>query len=464
MDPGGTRIPPNALLRGGLKPAELLCNRRAAGRLSVFGLLSIAQFVAPETVRGAQAQSDLSAFPKIVPERDWPWWRGPFRNGHAAAKCRPPIRFGERENVLWRSTVPGRGHSSPIVFDQRIFLATADEANPSQSVLAFSINDGHLLWTAPISRGGFPENNHPKNTEASPTLASDGDHLFAVFFHHRAIHLTALDFDGRAVWERTLGAFHPQKYEYGYAPSPVLYRNLVIVAAEHDGPSWIVALDRRTGREVWRTERPPNITFSTPVVAHVAGRDQLLISGSNHVASYHPANGRLLWQVTGTTAATCGTMVWEGDVVFASGGYPKAETIAVRADGSGQVVWKNNQKCYEQSMIVVGGYLYALTDKGVMYCWRTADGAEMWRQRLAGPVSSSPVYASGHIYWGNEAGTVFVIRPSAERCELVAENRLGTELFASPAVSGDRLIYRFATGHGSQRIETLICISQLAQR
>ncbi len=435
--------------------------RRVLGRWALLAALVILPFCAPWwRGRCAQAQTGVAAFAKIVPDRDWPWWRGPFRNGHAAAACRPPLRFSQREQVQWQTPVPGRGHSSPIVVGDRVFLATADEANPSQSVLAFGLDDGRPLWTTRVSRGGFPENNHPKNTEASPTLASDGEHVFAVFFHHRAIHLTALDLDGRVAWERALGAFHPQKYEYGYAPSPVLYRDFVIVAAEHDGPSWIVALNRRTGQEVWRIQRPPNITFSTPVVAHVAGRDQLLISGSERVASYDPANGRLLWQVPGTTAATCGTMVWEGDVVFASGGFPKAETIAVRADGRGEVLWKNNQKCYEQSMIVVDGFLYALTDKGVLYCWRTADGEQMWRERLAGPVSSSPVYAGGHIYWGNEAGTIYVIRPSPQRCELVAENRLGTELFASPAVSGNRLFYRFASGWGDQRTETLICIGK----
>lgn len=124
----------------------------------------------------------------------------------------------------------------------------------------------------------------------------------------------------------------------------------MIIASEFDGTSAITALDRETGKQLWKTPRRDNITFSTPVVAHVAGKDQLLISGAEKVASYDPANGKLLWDIAGTTHATCGTMVWDGDIVFASGGYPKAETIAVKADGSGKVLWKNNQKCYEESM------------------------------------------------------------------------------------------------------------------
>ena len=152
-------------------------------------------------------------------------------------------------------------------------------------------------------------------------------------------------------------------------------------------------------------------------------------------------------------------MVWHGDIVFASGGYPKAGTYAIRADGSGKVIWQNNQKCYEQSMIVVDGYVYALTDNGILYCWRGKDGQEMWRQRLAGPVSASPVLVGGLIYWDNEAGTFYVFKPNPERFESVAENRLGTEAFASPAVSGNELFLRVASGQKPNRQEFLYCIS-----
>ena len=145
---------------------------------------------------------------------------------------------------------------------------------------------------------------------------------------------------------------------------------------------------------------------------HLAGKDQMLISGVQKVSSYDPANGKVLWSVDGTTFATCGTMVWDGDIVFASGGFPKKETIAVKADGSGRVLWINNQKCYEQSMLAYAGYVYALDDIGVMFCWRGTDGKEMWKERLAGPVSASPVMANGLIYWANELGTLFYVRPN----------------------------------------------------
>ncbi len=412
----------------------------------------------PATAR-VGAQQPLADFPELNAATDWPWWRGPNRNGVAASDCRPPVTFGPNENVKWKAAVPGRGHSSPIVVGKTVYLATADEAAQTHSVLAIDLESGQQKWKVDINRGGFPSKNHPKNTEASPTVASDGQRLFVTCYHHDQVQLTALGLDGNPVWQTKVAEFRPKKYEYGYAPSPLLYGKTVIVASEWDGPSFITALDRVSGQQVWQTPRPNSISFSSPVVANVAGREQLFISGLDRVSAYDPTNGRPLWEVAGTTAATCGTMIWNENMVFASGGYPKAETLAVFADGSGRVAWRNGQKCYEQSMILIDGHIYALTDIGVLVCWRAVDGAEMWRKRLQGPVSASPVYAGGHVYWANEAGTCYVFRPSPERFEGVAENRLGTESFASPAVVGNRLLLRVAESSDSGvRQEMLVCI------
>ncbi len=312
---------------------------------------------------------------------DWPWWRGPQRDGHASVS-RLPTSFSETENVLWKSPVPGRGHSSPIVVAGKVYLTTADDQTQRHIALAFDLESGEQLWEQTLSTGGFPANNHPKNTEASPTLASDGQRLFATCFHHQQIELIVLDLSGQVLWRKGAGPFNPKMFEYGYAPSPLLYGSSVIVAAEFDGESSIAAFDRTTGDELWRTARPPSISFSSPVVAHVAGRDQLLISGQIKVCAYDPRKGDLLWDVDGTTNATCGTVIWDKNTVYASGGFPKAETLAVRADGSGQVVWRNNQKCYEQSLIAVDGCVYALTSKGVFYFWSGSDGVELYRERI----------------------------------------------------------------------------------
>lgn len=421
----------------------------------------VALLVAPALLSaGDIPERGLADFPKLAAERDWPWWRGPTRNGLVPGDTPYPTTWSDTQNVVWKVPVPGRGHSSPIVVGSRVFLTTADVKQQIHSVLAFDRRSGKSLWQVEVSRGGFPAKNHPKNTEASPTIACDGERVYATFYHHDTVQATALDLDGKKVWQKTVGPFHPRAFPYGYAPSPLVYKGTVIIAAEHDGESWIVALDRKTGKQVWKTERPTSITFSSPVVGHVAGRDQMLISGSHQVVSYDPDNGKQLWSAPGTTAATCGTMVWEKDIVVASGGYPKAETVAVRADGKEQVLWKNSQKCYEQSMLIHAGYVYALTDNGIMFCWRLTDGQEMWKERLEGPVSSSPILAGGHIYWANERGVWYVFRPNPQKFELVSQNQLGEESFASPAAAGGQLFIRTATRNENQRQEYLYCIGK----
>ena len=426
--------------------------------LVALGLISFSALTTEES--GLAADRGIADFPKLSAEKDWPYWRGPSRNGIAADGQSLPTEFGDNKNVTWKTPVPGRGHSSPIVVGNLIVLETSDESQKQHSVVAFDRSNGKQLWKADLSKGGFPAKNHPKNTEATPTVASDGERLFVTFFHAKTVVCTALDFNGKQVWQHVVGPFNPQRYEYGYAPSPTLYRNSVIVATEFDGTSALTALDRATGKPLWKTPRPNNITFSTPVVAHVAGRDQLLISGAEKVASYDPANGKPLWDVAGTTHATCGTMVWDGDIVIASGGYPKAETIAIKADGSRTILWKNQQKCYEQSMLAHDGHIYALNDGGILFCWRATDGHEMWKQRLAGPVSSSPILAGGHIYQANEQGMWYVFKPNPEKLEMVAENQLGSEAFPSPAAVGNQLFIRAATRSGGTRQEWLYCFGK----
>jgi outer membrane protein assembly factor BamB len=406
--------------------------------------------------RIAADQLSIAQFPKLSAQHDWPWWRGPSRNGIADSTS-APVKFSDNGGYAWKAPVPGRGHSSPIVVGDEVFLTTADEKQQVQSVLAFDRGDGKLLWSTPVSRGGFPAKNHAKNTEATPTVACDGERVIASFFHHKAIHVTALDLKGKKLWQISAGAFDPKKYEYGYAPSPVIYGKTVIVSAEHDGKSFIAAFDRKTGDEVWRTPRPTNITFSSPVVAMMAGKEQLLLSGTDQVASYSPESGKQLWTAPGTTTATCGTVVWEGDVVFASGGYPGSETIAIRADGSREAVWKNSQRLYEQSLLAHNGYLYGLTGQGILFCWRTSDGREMWKQRLKGPVSASPVLAGDNIYWANELGTIYVFKANAEKFELVAENQVGTDSFPSPAICAGQVFLRVGHTTDDSRQEYLYC-------
>jgi outer membrane protein assembly factor BamB len=403
----------------------------------------------------AAQDKGIGDFPKLSATTDWPWWRGPSRNGIAVGSA--PLEFGDDKNVAWKTTVPGRGHSSPTVVKDRVYLATADEKDKVHSIVIFDRATGKQLEQIELNRGGFPTRNHAKNTEATPTIACDGERLFVSYYHHDQIELIALDLQGKPLWRKFCGKFHGKPYEYGYAPSPLIYQGHVIVVADFFGDSFLIAYDRATGAEAWRGERPQNISFSSPVIGHVAGKDQLLMSGGEEVISYDPKDGKKLWSARGTTHATCGTLVWDGDIVYASGGYPKSETVAVKADGSGEVLWKNNQKCYEQSMLATGGYLYCLTDQGIAFCWRGNDGQEMWKQRLKGPVSSSPVLTGGHIYQANELGTHYVFKLNPEKLEIVAENQVGSEAFATPSICGGQIFLRTAVREGGKRQEYLYC-------
>jgi hypothetical protein len=185
-----------------------------------------------------------------------------------------------------------------------------------------------------------------------------------------------------------------------------------------------------------------------------------LISGFDQVWSYDPATGKPLWSTKGTTTATCGTAVWDNDLVFASGGYPGAETLAIRGDGRGKVVWRNNQRHYEQSLLAHNGYVYGFTGPGIAYCWRATDGREMWRHRLKGPVSASPVVAGDNIYWANELGTLFVFKANHERFELVATNQIGTDSFPSPAICGGQIFLRVGDSSSGTRQEFLYCFGE----
>ncbi len=391
---------------------------------------------------------------------DWPGWRGPNGNGIAESDQQPPTEWSESKNIVWKSPIPGRGHSSPTVFGDRIVLTSADAKTQTQSVLCFDRKTGKSLWTTKISQGGFPGSIHNNNTHATPTVAFDGERLYATFYHNEIVQLVALTPDGKIVWDKKAGAYAPNAYKYGYAPSPILYRGNVIVASEFDGPSYITAFDGKTGREVWTTSRPSNISYSTPIVAKVAGRDQMVISGADKVVSFDPANGKQLWSAAGIAAATCGTAVWTDNMFFASGGYPKAETVAVMADGSGRVAWRNGTKCYEQSMLAYEGHIYAVADTGVAFCWDAKTGEEKWKTRLGTKCSSSPILAGGNIYITTERGVTNVFKADPAKFQLVATNQLGDEMFATPAFCGQQIFERVASSKGGARQEMLYCIGK----
>ena len=390
---------------------------------------------------------------------DWPNWRGPQGNGVAPSGPAPPLNWSDAQNIIWKTPIPGRGHSSPTVVGDRIYLTTADEQAGSQSMLAVDRGTGTIVWQTVVYKNRRWPRIHAKNTHATSTVACDGQRLFSSFYSEGKIRHSCLSRDGEILWQRDLAQFVP-KYPFGYAASPVLYGGTVVVAAESEAETTLIALDRKTGDEVWRTPRPTNSSYSSPVLLRVGGREQILISGNQQIRAYDPATGRNLWQANGSTKHTCGTVTGEGELVVASGGYPGSETFCAKADGSGEVLWRNRQKCYEQSLIMHGGIVYAVNDTGVAYCWDARTGRELWKKRLAGPISSSPVLVGDRVYVTNERGTTFVFKANRSRFVSLARNQLGDDAFPTPTFLDGRIYARVGVQRGSRRQEMLYCIGE----
>ncbi len=405
------------------------------------------------------AAAVLLGFSACSRAADWTQWRGPLHNNVAPEGEQAATKWSASQNVRWKAQVPGRGHSTPVIAGDLIVLTTADERSQAQGFVAYRRSTGEQLWLAGISQGGFPK-IHVKNTHASSTPAWADGLFFATFCHHGQIEAAAVTAQGKVRWKKNIGPFSPRAYEYGYGASPTVYGDTLIVTAECDTSSWMKALDVKTGRVLWQQRRPQSLNWASPIVAELGGREQLVISGGHMIAAYDPASGQPLWTARCLTMATCGTCVWDDGIVVASGGFPDAETAAVAADGSGRVLWSNRVKCYEQSMLCHDGHVYALADSGVAYCWDVRSGREMWKKRLAGPVSASPLLVGDTIYASNEKGTTFVFQASPQRFRLIARNQLGQESFASPVVADGVLYLRVAEGRRSRRQEWLYAIAE----
>ena len=399
----------------------------------------------------------------LISQDDWPRWRGPNGNGVAVEGQTPPTSWDEDTNVIWKTKVPGRGHASPIIIGDKIFLATAEESDESQSVVCYDRASGKRLWKTEINQGALNPKVHRNNTHASPTIATDGERVFALFNNHESIQLAAVDYNGKRVWTKVVGQFK-SRLPFGFGASPIVHDGNVIVTNQNNADSAMTAYDGASGKQVWKIELPKKGNYSTPVVANIGGREQLLISGQRSVNSYDPASGDKLWEAAGKWDITCGTMVWDDELVFASGGYPAQQTLAIKADGSGKMVWENPIKVYEQSMLLLDGHIYAHSDNGAIYCWRAKDGEEMWKQRFSSrrsPVSASPVSANGHIYLTAENGQTLVIKANHEKLEEVARNKLGDESFASMAICDNQIFTRVAiVDPNGERQEWLFCLGE----
>jgi outer membrane protein assembly factor BamB len=411
---------------------------------SVLGLFSLA----------ATQVRESSAIVKAA-AGDSPWW--PPRTSDADV-AEVPTEWGEDKNVAWKVDVPGRGHASPCIVGDQIFISTAIEETEQIRLISFDRQSGAERWNQLVHEGGFMH-THDKNSHASGTPACDGSRLFVAHMLSQdgvdGVYLTAISVDGEILWQKLAGPFISQ---HGYAPSPVLYGESVIVVgdSEHE-ESFVAAFNRASGAEVWRTHRGMGRNFGSPTVAHVAGRDQLIIPGCGSTVSYDPSNGKELWHVEGPSSAAANTVAADDAKVYSSGGWPEKNLLAIRADGGGDVTeshisWRHSKAvCYVPTMLVHAGMLFTVSDDGVASCYDATSGEPLWVKRLGGAFSASPVLVGDKIYIPDEAGKMFIFQAAAEYIP-IAENDLADGGFATPVVLRGKIYLR--------TLHRLYCISE----
>lgn len=389
---------------------------------------------------------------------DWPYWRGPNGNGIAAC-ANAPLEWNETSNIIWKSPVPGRGHSSPAVVGKRVFITTADEKTKEQFALCYSRQSGKLLWNRKLHEGGWDSPGMTGRSWANASPACDGEKVYLVFSHKSRLIATALDLEGKEVWKKTVGDFVSH---HGYSASPVIFGSTLVLSADHKKGGYLAALDRKTGDLRWKTMRPAEPSYVAPAILPIAGREQLVISGCNLFAGYDPVTGKTLWSSKTTTTECVGTVVAAGDLVFASGGYPDNLTVCVNATKPDKVIWKKPIRTYVPCMLAFEGHLYTVTDRGIGYCWEVSSGKEKWKARIGKSFIASPIISGDRIYASSGKGTTHVFKASPEGFKRLATNPLGTEIYATPSICGDRIYLRCASRAKGKRTETLYCIGKPA--
>ncbi len=373
----------------------------------------------------------------------WPRWRGPSGQGIVESGTYPD-RWSSTENVVWRTPVPGRGHSSPIVWGEQIIVTTSRDRGRRLSILSYRRSDGTPLWETDVP-DGFVEHIQPKNTRASATPSTDGERVYASFGSRG---LVAVDMEGALLWHRDLGRI--DNY-HGTAGSPLLYKNLVITFQDQSSGSFVAAFDARTGDPVWRTTRTAKVGWGTPVAVRVGDHDEIIVSSEYTVTAYDPAHGAELWRCDGNRREVVPTPVVGHGLVFCTSGRA-GPTLAIRPGGRGDVSethvqWKTSRGSpFVPSPMVFGDYLYTINDmSSIVTCFEAATGKVMWQQRLGRPTregfSASPIAVDGKIFFTNDNGLTFVVRAGPE-FELLHTNDIGSRTLASPALVDGRWYVR----------------------
>jgi len=413
---------------------------------------------------------------------DWPQWRGPSGNGVSDGSALP-VQWSVGEHVAWKALLAGLGASSPIVWGDRVFvtsqkgvvpvqqgmqpqLARDDQALASREnpmggrsmkadtpggkvfliVEAFRRSDGSRLWEYRTpATGEFPQ-LHEKHNLATPTPVTDGTLVYAWFGTGQIV---ALDMEGRLAWTRHLGMeYSAFKTPWGHGGSPVLYKGTLILLCDHEEKSYLLALDKSTGKERWKVDRGKGrISHSTPLVTEGPGGDELIVNSSERIDAYNPENGEFLWHTGNQRQTPIPSPVFHNGVIYLSRGYRNSDFFAIRAGGRGDVTASNilwrvpAGASYVPSILYYDGLIYVTNEVGIVMCVEAETGKTVWRRRLGGIFFASPVAGDGKVYMVSETGETFVLR-AGRAPEILATNDLGERMIASPAISNGQLFLR----------------------
>jgi outer membrane protein assembly factor BamB len=395
----------------------------------------------------------LFAATSVSADDTWPQFRGPNGDGHASSK-KLPVKFSETQNVKWKTPIHGKAWSSPVVWKNQIWLTTATEDGKKMSAVGVDAETGKIVHDLVIFENANPEFCHPTNSYASPTPVIEDGRLYA---HFGTYGTACVDTNsGKILWKNQ--EWHCDHFR-GPAASPVLYENLLFAAFDGVDVQFVVALDKKTGKTLWKQDRNINYgtdngdhkkAYSTAQVITVEGKPQLVSPAASETIAYNPANGEEIWKIKhGGMNAACRPL-FELGMVYISAGDGGDSLVAVRADGEGDVtkshvVWKSGKTVPKRSsQLIVGDLFFMANDSGVISCLDAKTGEVHWQERLEGEYWASPLYANGRIYFLTKEGKANVIaaRPVFE---LLAENKLDGGFNASPAVVGDDLLLRSFT-------------------
>lgn len=402
-------------------------------------------FAASILVSTGRGPSALSAA-----DSNWPNWRGPTYDGHTA-ETGFPTKWDDN-SVVWKTPLKGEGQSSPVVWGERIFLTQSRNKGAQRIVLCINRNDGRTLWEK-VAWTGTPEPSHRLNGHASATPATDGERVYAFF--GKGGGLFCYTVNGELVWKKDLGPFKMER-EWGTAASPLLLGDLVIQNCDADQDAYIIALDKKTGKQVWKTSRDNHRGWSSPIPVKTPQRQEIVINGHTGARAYDPKTGRELWFCKSFNGRGSPTVTpSEAGLLHVVNGLV-GDTYAIRPGGSGDVTrthmaWHAKRVGGRDlpSPIAIGRYLVMMSMRGgVLNCYDTKSGKELWRTRIGGQFCASPIAYDGLAVFLREDGEALVVKPG-KRPTVVARNRLShgdREIFRSSITPSDGQLFIRSTG------------------